>query len=126
MFEASHDNFYRDKRLNDGLENRCKKCCYEAGKEYHDKPKVKRRRMNLYYKRMYGITIDMYEQMFLQQLGVCAICGVPSMGKALAVDHDHTTGEVRGLLCHNCNQALGLIEDSIDILHAMEDYLNKE
>lgn len=66
------------------------------------------------------------------QGGVCAICKKPerhrSNGpkvKRLAVDHDHTTGEVRGLLCNNCNRALGLFGDDVTALQAAIDYLSR-
>lgn len=78
----------------------------------------------------YGISIDEYERMLKEQRGVCACCGqsetyVHSNGKvyALSVDHDHATGKVRGLLCHACNRAIGLLGDSVDRLQAAIDYL---
>jgi hypothetical protein len=58
------------------------------------------------YKKQYDITIDDYELMLAFQDGVCAICGRPPKKMRLAVDHDHKTGEVRGLLCFICNQTL--------------------
>lgn len=71
-----------------------------------------------YLKRTYGITYDDWMSLFKSQGGVCKICG--SVGfylnknakLKLVVDHDHTTGKVRGMLCHNCNRALGLLQDS--------------
>ena len=61
----------------------------------------------------YGVTLDWYEQKLEEQKGVCAICGEPEQRMhwsgtplVLAVDHDHKTGEIRGLLCHNCNTRL--------------------
>lgn len=55
----------------------------------------------------YGITLDDYERMLEWQRGCCAICGEE---KELVVDHDHVTGEVRGLLCRGCNFQLGFVE----------------
>ena len=63
--------------------------------------------------RMYGITIDDYTKMLTKQKGVCFLCGKPPNGKKfkrLHVDHDHKTGEVRGLLCRGCNGLLGWYE----------------
>lgn len=64
--------------------------------------------------------------------GVCAICGKPethgngkSSIKLLAVDHCHTTGKIRGLLCHKCNLGIGHLDDSIDRLEAAINYLEK-
>src|SRR5437879_3238133 len=53
--------------------------------------------------RKLGITVEKYEDMLTRQQGVCAICGLPPNGKRLAVDHDHATGRVRGLLHVHCN-----------------------
>lgn len=75
---------------------------------------------------MYGITPQEYAQRLLDQGGVCAICGKSCMtGKALAVDHDHDTLEVRGLLCGKCNQAIGLLHHDTDLLLSAIVYLKK-
>ena len=60
-------------------------------------------------RRYYGITIADYNAMLEEQRGCCALCGKP-VGEKLAVDHDHTTGRVRGLLCILCNSLLGWYE----------------
>lgn len=63
--------------------------------------------------------------MLAAQGGGCAICGKQCpTGRALAVDHDHDTGEIRGLLCYKHNTALGLL-DSIELLTAAISYLRK-
>ena len=74
------------------------------------------------YKK-FGITVEDYEQMHDSQDGVCKICKLPQSGrfKNLAVDHDHETGEVRGLLCMTCNRNLGYFEKYKD---AVGDYLS--
>jgi len=82
-----------------------------------------------YLKRTYGITYDDYLRMLEEQQHRCAIC--PSEGFTmdpkhklkLVVDHCHTTGRVRGLLCHNCNRALGLLKDSRSSLERAIGYL---
>jgi len=61
-------------------------------------------------KREYGMTLADYDKMFAEQKGLCKICGDDSLNKRLAVDHDHQTGEVRGLLCGSCNTKLGWYE----------------
>ena len=84
-----------------------------------------------YYKRNYGITLEEVLNMAEAQGFVCAICHKENfaMGDchsgALVVDHDHTTGEVRGLLCHNCNRALGLLGDDVSILRNSISYLER-
>jgi len=57
-------------------------------------------------RRKYGITPAQYDEMFARQGGVCAVCGRPPMTRRLAVDHDHVTKRVRGLLCFHCNKYL--------------------
>ena len=76
------------------------------------------------YKNKYGITISDYDLMFLEQDGVCKICSKAEPTYTnLAVDHCHTTGKVRGLLCTPCNKALGLFEDKQDLLLNAISYL---
>jgi len=79
--------------------------------------------------RKYGITIHDYGKMLVAQNGKCAICGSEEAGnregqpKAFAVDHDHKTGKIRGLLCESCNQGIGKLKDDPDILRKAADYL---
>lgn len=77
-------------------------------------------------KKLFGITIADYERMLVEQNGVCAICCRKcKTGKRLAVDHDHATGEVRGLLCTNCNQGLGKYRDDPLLLRTAASYLER-
>lgn len=77
---------------------------------------------NRSYKHSYGITLEAYNQILTKQNGVCAICKSQDQFKArLSVDHVHHTKIVRGLLCHKCNVALGLLsEDTCRIKRALE------
>ena len=86
-----------------------------------------------YLKRNYNITLACYEKMHEEQGGLCKICQgegfVMSAVKnghvnKLVVDHCHDSGEVRGLLCHNCNRALGLLKDDPAVLKRAIEYLN--
>jgi len=76
-------------------------------------------------KSKFGLTKEEYDKMVEAQKGVCAICGRPPVWgfEHLAVDHDHKTKKNRGLLCHPCNSALGLFQDSPEILDAAKRYL---
>jgi Recombination endonuclease VII len=93
--------FNRNKGKKGGLRSECRAC----GSSYARKQR-------------YDLSQDDYQRMLDEQKGVCAICGRPETRRicgtviSLAVDHDHTTGAVRGLLCHNCNVGVGLFGDS--------------
>lgn len=85
---------------------------------------------NAYYRRNYGIDDKQLLQMKEEQNNLCYLCGSEGflIGKnnhdeKLAVDHDHETGTVRKLLCHNCNRALGLFKDNPDVLRKAADYV---
>lgn len=73
----------------------------------------------------FGLTEDDYQILLAKQGGKCKICRQPekTRGRRLAVDHDHGTGRVRGLLCGNCNNALGRMADDPARLRAAADYL---
>jgi hypothetical protein len=83
--------------------------------------------------RAYGIDAEKYHQMHDAQGGVCAICGRPETAidkkngrtRRLAIDHDHATGKVRGLLCTRCNAVLGYAQDNLNVLLASIQYLRK-
>lgn len=64
-----------------------------------------------HYSRSYGLTLAQYAALFTAQNNVCLICNGVTKGKKLVVDHDHKTGQVRGLLCTRCNTAIGFLED---------------
>jgi hypothetical protein len=75
-------------------------------------------------KAKYGIDYVEYKRILKSQNGVCAICGgLNKCHNTLAVDHDHLTGRIRGLLCSRCNIAIGGARDSITILQKCIDYL---
>lgn len=75
------------------------------------------------YRYRYGITLEDYEAMLERQDGGCAICGRPPQGKRLSVDHNHSNGRVRGLLCVRCNSAVGLLDDDPTWSRRAEAYL---
>ena len=95
-------------------------------------PTVKKRaQWRKHLRRAYGLTPKSYVHLLVVQNGVCAICRKPNiraMGKRkqLGVDHCHTTKRVRGLLCHSCNIALGMLKDSPVLARACADYLEKQ
>lgn len=82
--------------------------------------------LNKRYIERYGITLDDYRKMLIEQDYKCYICGIDekeSRNEQLCVDHCHATGNVRKLLCHNCNCGLGHFQDDVELLKKAADYL---
>lgn len=69
------------------------------------------------------MTEEQYDQQYLEQAGCCALCTTPC--DVLVIDHCHTKKVVRGLLCSQCNVALGMLKDDPDLLRRAADYLEK-
>lgn len=84
-------------------------------------------------RRKFGLNRDQYNEMLNKQNGVCEICKQPETAFAfktgeirkLAIDHCHTTGKIRDLLCFSCNGTIGKVKESIELLEAMKQYLIK-
>ena len=95
------------------------------GKEYRERNKEHRKDIALKYN--FGITLDDYHQLLDEQNGKCAICGIDQKdaSKMFAVDHNHETGQIRGLLCLYCNRMLGDAKDNIESLRKAIEYLEK-
>src|SRR5437016_3981322 len=74
--------------------------------------------------RKYDITVDQYKMLLERQNGVCAICGLPPKTRRLAVDHDHITKRVRGLLCFRCNRSIVGQQRNGTLLRLAADYLD--
>ena len=110
-----------------GLSHRCKECDKAARKAYvesnKDKTKLSDRK---YHLSKYGLTIESYNAMFVAQEGKCLGCGKhqTELSRQLVVDHCHKTSKVRGLLCWQCNSALGCIQDNTETLTNLIKYLD--
>lgn len=97
----------------------------EKGRKLNNKYRRKRYGQvgfEIHLKNRYSLSLEDYNKILTDQNGVCAICLQPQKEK-LHVDHCHTTNIVRGLLCGNCNRALGLMKDNIDFLSKAIKYL---
>lgn len=107
---ASITVFHRRARSGDGLHGWCKSCMNSRSrpKQWHQSPRGKQMLKSSRLRLRYGISADDYEKMFMQQEGRCASCNTQS--QRLVVDHCHTTGLVRGLLCVTCNLLAGHLE----------------
>lgn len=116
------DEFHNKTASKDGKASWCKPCNVARNRpysaEYHRNNKLK---------KAYGSTLEDYEAMFNAQGRACMICKTVTdpTGREMAVDHCHTSGIIRGILCSNCNRALGLLQDSEAILSAAIEYLRR-
>jgi hypothetical protein len=82
------------------------------------------KRREAHLKSTYGITLEEYNTLLVQQNNVCAICREqPSTDAYLVVDHCHSTGKIRGLLCITCNLAIGYFKDEPKYLLSAVSYL---
>jgi hypothetical protein len=111
------DEFVRNAGQSQGRGPYCKPCHNVRGKASKDKVGGSR---TYHLKRRYGITAQEADAMLEEQGGVCAICRT---APAVHVDHDHSTGAVRALLCFNCNGGLGQFKDDPVLLHAAAYYV---
>lgn len=106
--------------------------------KYNNKPERKQR-MREYYqnnkdkskdrmlRRNYGISLEEYNSMLEEQNGNCYVCGKhhTQQKNSLSVDHCHTTGAVRRLLCSNCNTSLGLLKENIESVKKLIRYIEE-
>ena len=116
-----------------GVAAYCKPCMRLYKREQyrkHGKSERTRQRETTMKFKQYGLTPEQYQDMFEQQGGVCAACGQPEMTRhhaetvsSLAVDHDHATGKIRGLLCTRCNIAIGVLQDDLHRLEGLLAYM---
>lgn len=101
----------------------------EKEKERSPTKEQRERKRNYDLVRCFGISVQQYDELLKQQNGGCAICDRPnadSRGHRLHVDHDHKTGEIRGLLCASCNKDLIGRRTDPDLFHRAAVYLSSE
>jgi hypothetical protein len=139
--------FHNSKDKKNGFTSQCKSCRnkqrknnYWLSPEYNrektaeyrrtlkntdpEKAFLSNRRTKL--KQAYGISLEEYSEMLCKQEDKCAVCGKEHLeepNKRLVVDHCHTSGKIRGLLCNNCNTALGLVKESVQVVEKLKDYI---
>lgn len=99
---------------------------YVKKKQDPERLKLSKRKSRLLYR--YGLTLEEYDKMAQQQHNRCGICKQikPNKNKLLVVDHNHKTGKVRGLLCIQCNSALGYLKENVAIAQVAFLYLAKD
>lgn len=127
--------FYKNGKARDRRASQCKKCTDAANRRHRQKYPQRGAALALKYyyanpryqklrtvKFLYGLTEAAYDRLVLESKGQCAICLTKTK---LVIDHDHATGEIRGMLCGKCNAALGFFKDSALILNSALAYLSK-
>lgn len=97
--------------------------CVQCDKEAREKRKISYRWNRI--KRIYNISKEQYYKMLEDQDSKCLICGADLFEKNCHIDHNHKNGKVRGLLCSRCNQAIGLLNEDMEILKKAYEYIKK-
>lgn len=110
------------------MRQKCKKCNFKRNIErcnFYKENKVELYKSKI--EKKYGITIDDYEKLRLQQNDSCAICGLTEEenGKLLAIDHNHKTKKVRELLCSGCNLIVGALKEDANLCLKIKFYIEK-
>ena len=131
----SSDEYYNYKNSKDVKQYRCKDCDALSRKGWADRNPERSRLSNRsrQLKHKYGISVDEYNILFKAQGESCAICrtkenkvtGFSTDFLNFAVDHNRHTGKIRGLLCNQCNRALGMLEDTPEMLKRVLNYLGE-
>lgn len=126
------DDFYTDRSTATNLRAYCRDCDNNRVRQYQalNKEKVRENARTQHLRRKYRITPEQYKALLKKQGGKCAICRRAETSRntfgeiaALSIDHDHSTGQIRGLLCRNCNSLIGMAQDNIDLLKKAINYL---
>lgn len=123
------DEYHLQNTMRDGRQSICRPCSNKVAAAYRRKnPDIgilASRRSKI--KAAHGITLEQFDEMLEAQGNCCALCKTtkPSGRGRYHVDHCHKAGKIRGILCHNCNTALGLFKDSTKTLATAIEYLNR-
>jgi hypothetical protein len=147
--------FYRMKATKDGRRPECKECFDARRRRWYEKnrdreiarvrswqranpDRVKawarksrgkrlKKLREIHLRNKFGLTPVEFDTLLAAQDGACALCDAPpTSGISLHVDHDHGTGEIRGLLCMRCNNALGLFREDPDLLRRAARYVTAD
>lgn len=123
--------FYKNRNNKDGLQYYCKVCADTniklSRQKKEDRITIKEQQRNAHLKHKYGLTQELFLDKLEEQHYNCAICNskLEDKGHNTQIDHCHTTGKVRDILCQHCNRGLGSFKDSIENLKIAIKYLEK-
>ena len=130
--------FSKNRRRKDGLQTECKFCKNNAARKRHaEHPEIGRAYTKKFHqknpdfswactmRRRYGLSVYQFYELLSRQDHACAICLSKTAGGhgRFHIDHDHTNGKIRGLLCHHCNTILGHAKDNAETLRRATAYL---
>lgn len=149
--EKAEDEFSKDKQKPGGRDLYCRPCRAEIQRQWRDSDRAHYRALakarrardpekhNRYqadaYKKNparwrdynlrshYGVTLEEYDAMVVNQKGLCALCRKPPVKGSLHLDHDHETKKIRALLCTKCNTGIGLFNEDSDLLRRAIEYI---
>ena len=128
LTEYSHK---RAKNRKPSLQPRCKACASEDTKLWRNSQSIDRLK-DLYLQRTYGVTLQWYQDTLSLQHNTCSLCNTAFTfhgelnADSPVVDHNHTTGKVRGILCNECNRGLGYFHDNPTTLRKAAVYLEND
>jgi hypothetical protein len=122
------EEFYKNRARKDGFADECKTCTRKKRDPNYNRSE---KALNAQLQYKYGIGVEDYKTLLEQQEGLCAICRKANHsflreGRKirLSVDHNHETGEIRGLLCARCNTAVGVFDGDIEMIERLAAYLS--
>ena len=120
--EKGVDLFYKSKTGPLGRSSECKECTNKRQKANYNPEKSRAKNL----KNRFGMSLEDYDRMLEQQNHCCKICktDTPGIKGRFVVDHNHDTGEVRGLLCWSCNVGIGHLQDDPSIVLSAFNYLS--
>lgn len=119
------EDFYKKRRTQ--RQSECKLCTKIRRVVWWKSDAGKTSSANSKLKARFGLSLDDYDKMLEDQQGQCLVCGATEsyLGHRLAIDHCHTTGKIRGLLCKSCNVGLGNFRDSVELLTNAISYIKE-
>lgn len=129
--DKPNSKFFKESTSSRGYRYSCKDCEAQRYIDYRSKPenkiKATESRRHWVRKTKYNFPQELFEERLSEQQNVCAICKTDTPGGRgqFHADHDHSTNQPRGVLCSNCNVALGNFQDNPEILQAAIEYLKK-
>jgi hypothetical protein len=115
----------REPNRKDQLQSECKECNKARRSKWWKSEEGKKSSANTKLKRRFGLTLVQYEQKVVDVGGNCEICGATKSynGHRLAIDHDHDTGDFRGILCKSCNLGIAAFQDNVSLMEKAIAYL---